>query len=177
MGDSTSHTKKDAQTLEEIDSVQEDISCFEHSSLESRMRVYPRTAGATVRLTPDAAADTWGAWTQVIAAGTVLFPYHIVGVMVENQFAADTWIGQLARSATPTGAQYIGEWRIKLGAVVGIFPTNFIPIRGSHSPTGNGVWARVQSAAAAANWIDISVTLTRHLSLEKTVVSWPTWPW
>ena len=177
MGSATSHTRKDYQTLQDVDKVLHDIAGFAQENLESRMRVYPRTPGATIRLTPAAAADTWGAWTQIIPRGTIGFPFHIVGVMVENQLAADTWVGQLACSATPTGSQYVGEWRIKLGGVVGIFPTNFIPIQGSAVTTGCGIWGRVMSAAAAANWLDVSVTLTRHFLLEKSESLWPTWPW
>jgi len=177
MGGGTSHTKKDYQTLLDIDKVLGDISEFAHGDLESRMRVYPRTPGATIRLTPDAAADTWGDWTEIIPAGTVLFPFHIVGVLIEDQNAADTWIGQLACGATPTGSEYMGEWRLKLGALGNFFPTVPLSIRGAGLPIGCGIWGRVMSAAAVANWVDISVTLTRHFFLEKTVTLWSEWPW
>ena len=177
MDGATSHTKKDAQTLLDIDKVLQDISYSEHAAIESRIRVYPRTPGATVRLTPDAAADTWGDWTQVIPAGTIRFPYHIVGVLVEDQLAADTWIGQFACSATPSGSEYMGEWRLRLGALGNFFPTVPLSIQGSGLPIGCAVYGRVMSAAAAANWVDVSVTLTRHFLLEKDVTPWPEWPW
>jgi len=168
MGDATSHTKKDAQTLQ-------DISISRHASLESRMRVYPRTAGAVVQLDPDAAADTWGDWTEVIPAGTVNFPFHIVGVLAENQEGADTWMGQFASSTTPTGSEYLGEWRIKLDGLANFFPTNFIPLQGLGIPARSPIYARVMSAAGG-NWVEISVTLTRHFIL-KSVPPWPNWPW
>lgn len=170
MGGTTSHTQKDARTLQ-------DIAYFLHADLESRMRVYPRTPGATIRLTPDAAADTWGVWTEVIPAGTVLFPFHIVGVLVEDQLAADTWIGQFACCATPTGSEYVGEWRLKLGALGNFFPTVPLSIKGRGLTSGRPIYGRVMSAAAAANWVDISINLTRHFLLEKSVTLWPTWPW
>jgi len=176
MGGATSHTKKDTQTLLDIDKVLQDISYYQHGAIESRIRVYPRTAGAVVRLDPDAAADTWGTWTEVIPTGTVNFPFHIVGVLAENQEGADTWIGQLACSATPTGSEYLGEWRVKLAGLANFFPTNFIPIQGLGIPTGCPVYGRVMSAAGG-NWLDISLTLTRHFELEKTVTPWPDWPW
>ena len=177
MGGSTSHTQKDARTLQELVKVLQDLANFAHGSLESRMRVYPRTPGTTITLTPDAAADTWGLWTEVIPAGTVLFPFHIVGVLIEDQLAADTWIGQFACTATPTGSEIMGEWRLKLGALGNFFPTVPLSIKGRGLPTGCGVYGRVMSAAAVANWVDISVTLTRHFPLEKPVTQWPTWPW
>ncbi len=170
MGGATSHTQKDALTLQ-------DIANFAHGALESRMRVYPRTPGATVRLTPDVATDTWGDWTEVIPEGTVGFPFHIVGVLVEDQLAADTWIGQFACCAAPTGSEYVGEWRLKLGALGNFFPTVPLSVRGRGFPSGCPIYGRVMSAAAAANWVDISVTLTRHMILQKTVTSWPSWPW
>lgn len=176
MGGVTSHTKKDTQILLDIDKVLQDIAEFAHGSIESRIRVYPRTPGTTIRLTPDVAADTWGVWTQVIPAGTVLFPFHIIGVLAEDQLAADTWIGQFACTATPTGSQIMGEWRLKLGGLGSFFPTLFIPIKGSSLPIGCAVYGRIMSAAGG-NWVDVSVTLTRHLPLEKTVTLWPTWPW
>lgn len=176
MGRGTSHTQKDRRTLEELVKVLQDIANFKHGDLESRMRVYPRTPSATIRLAPNAAADTWGDWTEVIPAGTVNFPFHIVGVLAENQQGADTWIGQFACSATPTGAEYMGEWRLKLGGLGNFFPTNFIPVKGAGLPIGCAVWGRVMSAAGN-NWVDISVTLTRHFPLEKSVTPWPTWPW
>ena len=177
MGGATSHTQKDRRTLEELDQVLQDISEFAHGDLESRIRVYPRTPGATVRLTPDAAADTWGAWTEIIPAGTIRFPFHIVGVLIEDQLAADTWIGQFACHVPPAGHQYVGEWRLKLGALGNFYPTVPISVVGKGVDSRCGIWGRVMSAAAAANWVDISVTLTRHFPLEKTVVFWPTWPW
>lgn len=165
----TSHTQKDARILQ-------DIANARHEEVESRLRVYPRTPGATIRLTPDAVADTWGLWYQVIPAGTVRFPFHIVGVLAEDQQGADTWIGQLACSATPTGSEILGEWRIKLGGLGNFFPTLFIPIQGLGIPAGCPVYGRVMSAAGT-NWIDISITLTRHFELEKSVIPWPHWPW
>ncbi len=176
MGRGTSHTT-DPRVLENIDKVLQDIATSRHATLESRMRVYPRTPGATIRLTPDAAADTWGDWTQVIPAGTVRFPFHIVGVLIEDQLAADTWIGEFACTATPTGSEIMGEWRLKLGGLGQFFPTVPLSIKGGGLPVGCAVYGRVMSAAAAANWVDISVTLTRHFPLEKEITPWPEWPW
>ena len=168
---------KSFQALVQDARVLEDIGKSKKGAIESRMRIYPRTASATIRLTPSVVADTYGAWATIIPAGIVSMPYHVIGIIVENQQGADTWIGQLSSNNPPVNdTDYLGEWKIKLGALASFWPPSPLPIQGSGVPVGTGLYGRVQSAAGT-NWLEVSVALTRHIPVADEAPTWPTWPW
>ncbi|GAG62196.1 unnamed protein product, partial [marine sediment metagenome] len=109
MGGATSHTKKDYQTLI-------DIASFWYSEFMSRTRVYPQNIAVPITLIPDAVANTFGNWTQIIPAGLIPFVFHIHGLQTMGAAGADSFFIQLALSATPTGFQMLGEKSFALGA-------------------------------------------------------------
>jgi len=143
----------------------------------SRVRVYPRGADEVIRLTPAAAIDTFGNWTECIPADTVLFPFHLLGILVENQQAADTYFVQFARAAVPTNADYIGEARLALGGLAGFFPSIPIPVNGKGLAANCAIYGRVKAASNNGYWLDISLSLTRHVEVTNEMTQWPDWPW
>jgi len=149
------------------------IAAMEHS----RVRVYPREANAVIRLTPAAVIDTFGNWTECVPADTVLFPYHLLGMLVENQQAGDTYFVQFASAAVPTDAQIIGETRLALGGLANFFPSVPVPIRGAGLDANSPIFARVKAAGGAGNWLDISLALSRHAPVSEERTPWPDWPW
>jgi len=156
MGGGTSHTRKDYQTLIDIAETREDVAMGFYSLSMSRTRVYPRIPSDAITLTPDAAADTYGAWTEIIPAGTVAFPYKIHILQTEGVGGADTFMVQLAINAAPAGNQYLGERRFNLGAA----GRNQVDFDCPTIAPGIPVYGRVQTAAGA-NTLDVSVAYTR----------------
>ena len=69
-----------------------------------------------------------------------------------------------------------GELRIKLGALVGFFPTEGVSIKSADIPIGGGLYARMKTAAGT-NWLDVAVQISRHLEQSYEPTPWPTWPW
>ena len=170
MGGATSHTRKDIISSQ-------DIGKHNYVVSHSRVRVYPREPSQVVRLTPNAAADTYGAWTEIIPAGVVSFQYHIIGILIENQQGADTYMLQFSKN-NPPGADtdILGECRFHLGALAGFFPTQSIDIRAPDIGIGSGLYGRSKTAAGT-NWLDIAVEISRHMEQSYEPTPWATWPW
>lgn len=145
--------------------------------VHSRMRVYPQAADKVIRLTAAAGVDTFGAWTVCIPIDTVLFPFHLVGVLIENQQAADTFYIQFAINDNPAGDEYLGEARLSLGALAGIFPFIPIPIQSQNIPANTPIYGRVKAKSANGYWLDISLALTRCIPVTNEAAMWPDWPW
>jgi len=149
------------------------VAAMEHS----RVRVYPREADEVIRLTPAAAIDTFGNWIECIPADTILFPFHVLGMLVENQQAADTYFVQFASAAAPTDAQIIGEARLALGGLAGFFPSVPVPVQGMGLDANCPIYARVKAASNNGYWLDVSLSLTRHVPVSDERAHWPDWPW
>lgn len=165
----TSHTQKDAQT-------REDIAKFWFTEFQSRTRVYPQDIANPITLTPNALSNIFGAWTQIIPAGTVPFPYHVHALQTMGVGGADSFFIQLATSATPSGAQMLGEKSFTLGAA-GRARVEF------HSPTvplATPIYGRVKTAAGA-NTIDVSLSVVRCTCTPDIVAliaaRRTSWPW
>jgi len=81
--------------------------------LDSRSRVYPQVAGATITLISDAVADTWGDWTQIVPINTIDFGYKVIGMVISGVDVASDYFFQLGYSLAdgdePTTAQIMGE--------------------------------------------------------------------
>jgi len=116
MGGATSHTRKDYKTLVEIDDLHSELTSDWYSTSLSRTRVVPQDISTTITLTPDAAANTFGAWTEVIPANLIPFDYTIHSFQTEGVGGADSFFIQFAINAVPAGNQYLGEKRFTLGA-------------------------------------------------------------
>ena len=170
MGGGTSHTRKDILSSKDVGSLEFEI-------IECRIRVYPREPSQVVRLTPSVVADTYGAWTEIIPAGVVSFQYHIIGILIENQQGADTFLLQFSKNNPPgSDLDILGECRFHLGALAGFFPTQAIDIKALPIDAGGGFYGRSKTAAGT-NWIDIAVLLSRHFPQSYTPPLWTTWPW
>ena len=72
----------------------------------SRTRVYPQDISTSITLTPNAVANTFGAWTEVIPANLIPFDYVLKSLGVLSVGGADTFFVQLAINAAPAGNQY-----------------------------------------------------------------------
>jgi len=172
----TSHTKKDAETLQDIGETRDDIAQFWYTEFQSRIRMYPQDISATITLTPNAAVNTFGAWAQIIPANTVPFSYHVHSLQTMGVGGADSFFIQLATSATPTGFQMLGEKSFILGAA-GRARVEF------HSPTvpaNTPIYGRVKTAAGT-NTINVALSVIRCICSPDLAIlvanRRTTWPW
>ncbi|GAG83381.1 unnamed protein product [marine sediment metagenome] len=176
MGNATSHTKKDAETLIDVAETRDDIAQFWYSEFMSRTRVYPQNIAVPITLTPDAVANTFGAWIQIIPAGLIPFTFHVHGLQTMGTSGADSFFIQLATSATPTGSQMLGEKSFALGAGgrarVGFVCTSI--------PANTAVYGRVKTAAGNTT-VNVAVSVLRCiLTTDVTTLITnrrTTWPW
>lgn len=146
----------------------------------SRTRVYPQDVGATITLVADAAADTFGNWTQIVPINTIDFEYEVPGLVVEAANAATTYLIQLGFSlldgSDPTIAQITGERRILLPSPI-VQATEVLHLMSQDIPANAKLWGRVKSASLAADQLQVSVKVTRHLGAIRPIPKLPTWPW
>jgi len=176
MGDATSHTKKDYETLVEIDDLHTEVIDEWYSAELSRTRVYPQDISTVILLTPDAVANTFGNWTLVIPANLIPFDYTIHSFQSEGVGGADSFFVQFALNAAPAGNQYLGEKRFTLGAAGRARLTFSCP-----KVTANGsVYARVKTAAGTTT-INITVAIKRFITTAHMdallATKRTTWPW
>ncbi len=169
MGGATSHTRKDAQT-------REDIAQFWYTEFMSRTRMYPQDIANPITLTPDAAANTFGAWTQIIPANTVPFNFQVHALQTLGAAGADSFFVQFAINAAPAGNQYLGEKSFALGAG-GRARVDFLcPTIPANSP----VYGRVKTAAGNTT-LDVALAVTRCLCTTDLAIlirnKRTTWPW
>ena len=152
---------------------------FHH--IHSRTRAYPQDVGATITLVADAAANTFGAWTQIIPINTVDFDYMCEGIVIEAVTAATTYFIQLGYSITagddPTTAQILGERRTRLVTVPVARATEELIIAAMHCPANAKLWGRLKTASVIADQAEISVVVTRHTSITNHIAHLLTWPW
>jgi len=176
MGGATSHTKKDYQTLQDIAETRDDIAQFWYTEFMSRTRMYPQDISAPITLTPDAVANVFGAWTQIIPANTVPFPFHIHSLQTMGAAGADSFFIQLASSATPTGFQMFGEKSFALGAAGRARVDFACPTIPANTP----IYGRVKTAAGGTT-INVAVSVVRCQctpDLEILLANRrTTWPW
>jgi hypothetical protein len=115
-------------------------------------------AGAVVTLTSAGAADTWGAYAQIVLAAVVTQPIRIVEVILSNPNANVEYTIEIATGVAGGGVEIpisVFNFRQRAAAAE---PTNRIPVKPSiFCPVGTNLCARVQNSAAAANTIDIKL--------------------
>ncbi len=172
----TSHTKKDAETLEDIAETRDDIAQFWYSVNQSRTRVYPQDISTVITLTPDAVANTFGAWTEIIPTGTVTFNYTVHSLQTEGVGGADAFFIQLAISATPTGVQMLGEKRFTLGGAGRARVDFACPT----IPANTAVYGRLKTGAGG-NTLNVSLSVQRCICTPDLMIllanKRTTWPW
>ena len=163
-----------------VDDSLTNIAVLQHH-IHSRFRVYPQDVGATITLAANAAANTFGAWTQIVPINTIDFMYMVIGLLLEQVDVATTYFVQFGYSTVdgddPTTAQIIGERRIKLVTVPIARATELLGIAASHCPANAKLWGRIKSASIAADEAEISVAVIRHREITNPIAKLATWPW
>jgi len=172
---STSHTQN-SRTRQDIAETRDDIAQFWYTEFQSRTRVYPQDISAPITLTPDAVANVFGAWTQIIPAGTVPFDFHVHSLNTMGAAGADSFFIQLAMNAAPAGNQYLGEKAFALGAAGRARVDFACPTIPANTP----VYGRVKTGAGA-NTINISLSVVRCICtpdlIELLNARRNSWPW
>jgi len=156
------------------------IAVLQHH-IHSRTRVYPQDVGATVTLAANAAANTFGSWTQIVPINTIDFMYMVEGIVIEAVDAATTYFIQLGYSITdgddPTTAQILGERRIRLVTVPIARATEALALAAAHCPANAKLWGRLKTASTNADEAEVSVVVTRHQEITNPIAHLATWPW
>jgi hypothetical protein len=163
----------DAEAIE----ILTEIAKVQCSTNHSRTRVYPQLIADSLRLTPPAAIDTWSAWAALIPVATVTMDYNIAGILIENWQGKEFFEIQLARSATPAVADYVGEMRFNTPIADDWSSTIPIIIKTGKIPSGTGIWGRIKARTNAAYWVDFSLVLQRWLIMDKEMEPDAAWPW
>jgi len=161
------------------DEVQRDVGAVSHY-FHSRWRVYPQDVTVTPLLAADAAANTFGAWVQIVPINTIPFGFHVVGLVIEQVSAVGTYHIQIGCSLTaaPPGANMeSGERRFRMVTLPVARATELLEIRGQHVCAGCSVWGRVKTASLVADTANISIVLSRHVEASAEVPEWPAFPW
>jgi len=159
--------------------VQRDIGAVSHY-FHSRWRVYPQNVGNTALLAADAAADTFGAWVQIIPINSIPFDFHIVGLVIEQVSAVGTYhiqIGCSPTAAAPGANMESGERRARIAVLPIARATELLEIRGQHMSAGCSVWGRLKTASLVADTTNISIVLSRHVEATYEFPPWPAFPW
>jgi len=155
------------------------LSVLEHH-IHSRSRAYPQDIEETIILAATATADTFGSWTEIIPIDTVDFIYEVIGVVVEAIDAATTILIQLGYSivdgSDPTTAQIMGERRLILPTPVSK-ATEILQLYSQNCPANAKLWGRLKTASGAADEVEISVVVRRHLEITNPQDMLATWPW
>lgn len=190
---STSHTTKNldcdfASILTDIEDAKddvdlniyinrEDLAKFE-LSICGRWRIYPRLPSQAITLTTDAAADTYGLWTEVVPANIVPFDFVIIGVIIETISATGIYMiqfGDCAGGTTPGVNAEQGEIRFR--GVTPIARSTEIISFGCRGISANRrVMARIMSDSGGDN-VTISVVIRRYEEVSEEIERWPAFPW
>ncbi len=169
MGRGTSHTQKDALT-------REDIARLWYTEFMSRTRMYPQDIANPIPLAPDAVANVFGDWTEIIPAGTVPFNFHIHSLQTMGADGAASFFVQLALNAAPAGNQYLGEKAFALGAAGRVRVDFDCPSIPANTP----VYGRLKTSPGNIT-LDIALSVVRCIcspDIVKLLAAKRTsWPW
>jgi len=160
--------------------VQDDIGAIEHH-WHSRWRVYPQDVTSSITLVAAAVANTFGDWVLIIPLDTILFDYEVVGVIVEE---ADTTLttyfiqlGYNTINVEPGANQELGEHRFRIAETPIKNASEILDIRSQEIPANSTVWGRMKASGGASEEVEVSVVLTRHVTVEREPQLWPSFPW
>ena len=205
MGSSTSHTKKDYQTLRAIEASrkqildgiedvviqilaeirasrvaeQDDLSAIE-LHWHSRWRVYPQDVTESINIIAPQ-TNIFGDWTLIIPLNTVPFGFDIIGVVVEEASTTLTTyfiqIGYNTIDAEPGTNMEMGERRFRIAETPIKNANELLPIRSQDIPANASVWGRLKSSSGSTTFIKISAVIDRHVAVEREVPLYPAFPW
>lgn len=163
-----------------LDDAIDNVAVLEHH-IHSRTRVYPQNIGTTITLAANAAANTFGAWTEILPINTIDFMYMVIGLVIEAVDAATSYLIELGYSITdgddPTTAQIVGERRIRLVTVPIARATEALDYMASHCPANAKLWGRLKTASTNADEAEVSVVIIRHQDITNEIAHLATWPW
>ena len=163
-----------------VDDLLGNLAAVEHYD-HSRSRVYPQNVGSTITLAADAAANTFGSWTELVPINTIGFAYDVMGLVIEAVDAATAYFIQLGYSTTagddPTTAQIQGERRFKIVTIPPSRATEAIHFYSQNVPANAKLWARLKTASTDDDEAEVSVVITRHQEITNPVSLLTTWPW
>ena len=148
---------------------------------DSRSRVYPQVAGATITLISDGTADTFGSWTEIIPIDTVDFEYKIKGLNVYGVDATASYFMQLGYSivggSDPTTAQITGEREISIISTPVAKATELLDFFCESCPANAKLWGRLKTDNAATDEAYVTVVVLRHIPTRHQLDQLVTWPW
>ncbi len=200
MGRETSHTKKDYQTLQELETVKNDLiqalSDLQQTisdldqiitdvaivdfHVHSRWRVYPQDITASPLLTAAGAANTFGGWVEIIPLNTIPFPFHVIGFCICQVSAATSYfiqIGYNTVNAEPETNMEMGERRLRIATQPIARQSELLEIYSQGVPANSRVMGRLKTASGAADTANMNIVITRHIEVEDEVQMWPAFPW
>lgn len=168
-------------TLEAVLSDMLDNVAVLHHHRHSRTRVYPQNVGNAITLISDAAANTFGSWTEIIPINTIDFIYEVIGLIIEAVDAASTYFIQLGYSiadgSDPTTAQILGERRNKIVTVPIARASELLHFYSMECPANAKLWGRLKTASTNTDEAEISVIAIRHKEITNPIAHLETWPW
>lgn len=173
----TSHTKKDTEVLSQIAVTLADLANFE-LSICGRIRIYPREPSQSIVIATGGGADTYGAWTEIIAAGAIPEMFTLFGVMIESLSATGVYMlqfGDCEAGSTPLDSEIQGELRFVGTAPIGR-STEIICFDCRGIDANRRFMTRVKNDSGGDN-ITISVAVRKYLEVSREVEASPTWPW
>lgn len=132
----------------------------------ARPRPFPYNAGAVLTLTAGIGADTFGAYTVLIPAGTFDFNdspnvLQFRSLSVENVAVADTYVIEFY--STPDAVTYtpLGAIRFSTGAAIALTAIVTSP-SAPYDCDANALYGRMKSAAGG-NALDFSLEVARFI--------------
>jgi len=193
MTGATSHTKKDYQTLQELETVlsrlTETLSDLEQIitdvaivdfHIHSRWRVYPQDVTAAPLLAAAGAANTFGGWVEIIPLNIVPFPFHVIGFCICQVSATTDYFIQLGYNtvnADPGANMEMGERRFRIATTPIAKQSELLEIYSQGVPANSRVMGRLKTASGAADTANVNVVLTRHIEVDREIPMWPAFPW
>jgi len=193
MGGATSHTKKDAQVLQELETVlsrlTETLSDLDQIitdvaivdfHVHSRWRVYPQDITASPQLAAAGVANTFGNWTEIIPLNTIPFPFHVIGFCICQVSAATSYfiqIGYNTVNADPGTNMEMGERRLRIATQPIARQSELLEIYSQGVPANSRVMGRLKTASGNPDTANLNLVLTRHLDVEDEIPLWPAFPW
>lgn len=121
---------------------------------------YPDDVSAPVTLTGAAGANTFGAWVQIIAGGTLSGPYDVHYVSLENASAVDTYRIEFSVGAGNDAFGTTGNVVFPAGVVDhSQLPVTTGRVDHTLALASEALFARVKTAGGGSDTVDISVVV------------------
>ena len=193
MGGHESHTRKDYQTLQELETVVNQLTqslsdlnqiitdvAIVDFHVHSRWRVYPQDVTVSPQLAAAGVANTFGNWVEIIPLNTVPFPFHVIGFCICQVSATTDYFIQLGYNtvnADPGTNMEMGERRFRIATTPIAKQSELLEIYSQGVPANTRVMGRLKTASGAADTANVNLVITRHIEVDSEVQMWPAFPW